>query len=88
MKAENFTSIKHSSEKQQWLPVYDKQGSIENNVNSFKHADSPFVLDVLVNTAGYHHGNQCVVPGRDEHEGETQTHPQEGEGPGGHAGRI
>lgn len=46
------------------------------------HADSPFVLNVLVDAAGDHHGDQRVVPGRDEHEREAQTHPQEGERPG------
>lgn len=46
------------------------------------HADSPFVLNVLVDAAGNHHGDQRIEPGRDEHEREAQTHPQEGERPG------
>ena len=43
----------------------------------------PSILDVLVDASGDEHGDQGVVPGGDEHEGETQAHTQEGQGPGG-----
>ena len=45
---------------------------------------SPLVLDVLVDAAGNEHGEKGVVPGADEHQREAETHPKEGEGPGGH----
>ena len=50
-------------------------------------APLPAVFDVLVDEAGDHHGHDGVVPGRDEHEGETQAHPQERQRPAGGDGR-
>lgn len=43
---------------------------------------SPGELDILVDRAGNHHGDNGVVPGAEEHESETQAHPQEGQSPG------
>lgn len=45
--------------------------------------DSPAVLDVLVDAAGYEHGEERVIPGTDKHEGKAQAHAQEGQRPGG-----
>lgn len=42
---------------------------------------SPAVLDVLVDAASDEHCEEGVVPGADEHQGEAETHPEEGEGP-------
>ncbi len=42
---------------------------------------SPCKLDVLVDRAGNCHGDDGVVPGAEEHERETQAHPQEGQSP-------
>lgn len=49
-----------------------------------KCGDLPFILDVLVDASSYYYCNQSVVPGGDEHERQTQAHPQEGQGPAGH----
>lgn len=42
---------------------------------------SPCELDILVDRAGDYHGDDGIVPGAEEHESETQAHPQEGQGP-------
>lgn len=42
---------------------------------------SPCKLDILVDGAGNHHGDNGVVPGAEEHKSETQAHPQEGQSP-------
>lgn len=42
---------------------------------------SPSVLNVLVNAPGDDHGHDGVVPRRDEHERETQAHPEERQRP-------
>jgi hypothetical protein len=49
---------------------------------------SPSVLDVLIEAAGYEHGEKGVVPGADEHEGEAQAHAEERQGPGGHTAQT
>lgn len=43
----------------------------------------PTELDVFVDTGGDAHGDYGVVPGADKHEGQTQTHAQERQGPSG-----
>lgn len=42
---------------------------------------SPCKLNILVDRTSDHHGDDGIVPGADEHECETQAHPQEGQGP-------
>lgn len=41
----------------------------------------PSKLDILVDRTGDHHGDNGVVPGAEEHESETQAHPQERQSP-------
>ena len=41
----------------------------------------PLVLDVLVDEERQRNGGQGIVPARDEHETETQDHPEEGQAP-------
>lgn len=41
----------------------------------------PSKLDILVDRAGDCHGDNGVVPGAEEHERETQAHPQERQSP-------
>lgn len=41
----------------------------------------PTELNVFVDTGGDAHGDYSVVPGADKHEGQTQTHAQERQGP-------
>ena len=43
---------------------------------------SPGKLNILVDGAGDYHGDNGIVPGADEHESETQAHPEEGQSPG------
>lgn len=40
------------------------------------HGNIPVVLNVLVDHAGDHHSNDCVVPRGYKHEGQTDSHPQ------------
>lgn len=42
---------------------------------------SPCKLDVLVDGASDRHGDDGVVPGAEEHQSETQAHPQERQSP-------
>lgn len=41
----------------------------------------PTKLNVFVDTGGNAHGHYSVVPGADKHEGQTQAHAQERQGP-------
>lgn len=41
----------------------------------------PAVLDVFVDEASDQHGNECIVPGADEHQCQAEAHAQEGQGP-------
>lgn len=52
-----------------------------NPISSGVALHSPCELDILVDRAGNHHGDDGVVPGAEEHESETQAHPQERQSP-------
>lgn len=43
----------------------------------------PTELNVFVDTCGDAHGDNGVIPGTDKHEGQAQTHAQEGQSPAG-----
>lgn len=45
------------------------------------YINSPCKLDILVDGAGDHHGDNGVVPRAEEHKSQTQAHPQEGKSP-------
>lgn len=46
------------------------------------HGNIPMIFNVFVDHASDHHGNDCVVPRRYEHESEADAHPQKRQSPG------
>lgn len=56
---------------------------LQSRTGPNKCADIPLVLNVLVDHPCDAHGHDGVVPGGDEHQGQTHAHAQEGQRPGG-----
>lgn len=71
----------HTGARAHTLRHLQNQNQPVNPISSGVALRLPSKLDILVDRAGDHHSDNGVVPGAEEHERETQAHPQERQSP-------
>lgn len=81
----HVSEVLHCPQRLQYYTTFSSYKLLQNQVDDpiKGKSFSPSVFDVFVDTASNGHGNDGIIPGRNEHESETQAHSQEGQRPAG-----